>query len=325
MPATVERLRILAFHHADSLAAARLRGISPEVHGPRQDVELDYDELRLTAPPTLSLPQGQVREHMQGHYLPRRLRFMGVSGVECSGLYACLDDVPLDHGARSLRGVVYWRTPGQPAKWAVFNGSPEPAELMLSFRRCRQEERPGPVEAVDLVRDWAPAPPMPARLFALHKRLHAQYGGDPVTVWLGGKPEPRRLFVGGQHHQGEQRPEVDAVLNLGDEPSRWAAGADLPAYDRWARKGEGQSGMDVAEIEAEAHWVIERLRAGQRVLVHCSAGFNRSTTICCAALMLLEQLSAEAALERVRQQHPWAKPDPHHWLALRWLAQAAWA
>jgi len=68
--------------------------------------------------------------------------------------------------------------------------------------------------------------------------------------------------------------------------------------------------------------VVERLRAGQRVLVHCSAGFNRSATICCAALILLEGLSAEAALERVRQHHPWCRPDPHHWLALRWLAQA---
>jgi hypothetical protein len=37
--------------------------------------------------------------------------------------------------------------------------------------------------------------------------------------------------------------------------------------------------------------------------------------------MLLENLSAEAALARVRQNHPWALPDSHHWLVLRWLAQ----
>jgi hypothetical protein len=50
---------------------------------------------------------------------------------------------------------------------------------------------------------------------------------------------------------------------------------------------------------------------------------NRSATICSAVLILLEGLSAEAALERVREQHPWARPDPHHWLALRLLAQTA--
>jgi hypothetical protein len=35
--------------------------------------------------------------------------------------------------------------------------------------------------------------------------------------------------------------------------------------------------------------------------------------------MQLEGLTAEQALLRVREQHPWAKPDTHHWLALRWL------
>jgi dual specificity phosphatase 12 len=78
--------------------------------------------------------------------------------------------------------------------------------------------------------------------------------------------------------------------------------------------------MTLAEICEEADWVIERLKNNQRVLVHCVAGMNRSTTICCAVLILLEGLSAEAALERVRQHHPWARPDSHHWLALRWLA-----
>jgi len=53
------------------------------------------------------------------------------------------------------------------------------------------------------------------------------------------------------------------------------------------------------------------------------AGMNRSTTICCAVLILLEGLSAEAALERVREHHPWARPDSHHWLTLRWLEMSS--
>jgi hypothetical protein len=59
---------------------------------------------------------------------------------------------------------------------------------------------------------------------------------------------------------------------------------------------------------------------GKRVLVHCSAGFNRSVTVCCTVLMRLETLSAEEALTRVREHHPWARPDSHHWLRLRWMA-----
>jgi len=75
----------------------------------------------------------------------------------------------------------------------------------------------------------------------------------------------------------------------------------------------------VDEIREEANWVIDHLKKDESVLVHCVAGMNRSTTICCATLMLLEGLTAEDALKRVREQHPWAKPDTHHWLGLRWL------
>jgi hypothetical protein len=36
---------------------------------------------------------------------------------------------------------------------------------------------------------------------------------------------------------------------------------------------------------------------------------NHSATICVAALIHLEDLAAEAALERVLQARPWAHPD----------------
>ncbi len=241
-----EQWRITAFRYSDSLSAARLRTISQEVHDQRKDVVLDYDELCLTATPSLS-SRGQIREHVQGHCLPRRIRFVDVGELECSGLYAHLEDVRLDDGARSLRGTLYWSIPGKPARWRVFNGSSERAEFMLAARRYRLEERTGPVDAVDLVRDRSPAPHLPARCVTIHKRIHAPYGGDPVTVHLNGKAEPRRLFVGGLDCQGDKRPAVDAVLNLGDEASRWAAGETASASDHWTRKGEGQSGMDARD------------------------------------------------------------------------------
>jgi predicted protein tyrosine phosphatase len=133
------------------------------------------------------------------------------------------------------------------------------------------------------------------------------------------KVHHRRLFIGGTDIQPKRRPQVDAVLNLGEENSRWAKNALLHPNDRAINRGEGSNGMTVEEIRDEAEWVIERLKQNQKVLVHCVAGMNRSTTVCCAALILLDGLSAEAALEQVREHHPWARPDSHHWLALRWL------
>jgi protein-tyrosine phosphatase len=106
------------------------------------------------------------------------------------------------------------------------------------------------------------------------------------------------------------------VLNLSEDDNLWP----LTEADRRSEKGEGAQGMAIAEIIDEAQWVIDRLQTGQRVLVHCSAGFNRSVTVCCAVLMQLENLAAEEALARVREHHPWARPDSHHWLRLRWMA-----
>lgn len=111
------------------------------------------------------------------------------------------------------------------------------------------------------------------------------------------------------------------MFNVGEKPSNWVKDNQIDSQDRWDNKGEGPKGMSVDVIREEANWVIERLRKSQRVLIHCVAGMNRSSTICCATLILLEGLTAEQALERVREHHPWARPDSNHWLKLRWLAK----
>jgi predicted signal transduction protein with EAL and GGDEF domain len=160
---------------------------------------------------------------------------------------------------------------------------------------------------------------MPEGLVPQPRQIYDQYGGDPVRIHVNGKSYEDRLFVGGLEHQPDYRPEVNAVLNLGEKPSVWVKGGEINPNDRTVEKGEGSQGMPVDDIRAEANWVIDHLVKEESVLVHCVAGMNRSTTICCAVLMLLEGLSADAALRRVREAHPWAKPDSYHWLALRWL------
>jgi hypothetical protein len=320
---TFDWVKIPAFAYSSALAGARLVRLAHETHGQRRDMILDFDEVRRTEPTTLLGQGGQVWERVQGELVPQRLRFVGVRDLECSGLYQDLLGVPMEHGARSLRGVLTWQLPGKRAMWAVFHGpSAEPAELMLSAWRCQLEARPGAHELIDQLRDWSPTPSMPARRVAVKKRVHSVYGGDPVAVELSGARQPRRLFIGGLNEQSDKRPTVDTVLNLGDDDSRWVAGGTLPDCDRRAREGEGPNGMRPAELATEADWVIERLRAGQRVLVHCSGGTNRSVSVCCSVLIRLEGLTAEAALARVREHHPWALPDPYHWLALKWLAKS---
>jgi hypothetical protein len=311
--------RLLTFPGGLWPAGGRLDALRVEACGGRTDLLMDYQELEVVTPPALFERDGRLWEQVQGSYRPRRLRFVAAQIVEGGGLGAHLDGLPADQPKPSLTSALAWRTPeGQ--RYYLFGVRVEASPfLLLTAQRCMAQERASPGQELTFTRDWSPPPPSPARLVPNPRWLRQRYGGDPVAVRLNGHVYPRRLFTGGVDIQPEHRPDVHAVLNVGEEASRWTASTPSNPADRWQNKGEGSEGMTVPEIADEAQWVIERLRAGQRVLVHCAAGMNRSAPICCAVLILLEGLSAEAALERVREHHPWARPDSHHWLALRWL------
>lgn len=313
--------RMLALPEGHSPAGGRLEALTLVTCGRRVDLLMDFQALQMLAAPVLTEVGGQVREKVEGVYLPRRLRFVGVQIERGAELIARLPGVPLDDPGRTLSGPWQWRSPEGERRYAVTSRLEPNGSLLVIAQRVVAEPREGAPLAAAYTRAWSPPPPAPARLVPNPRRLRERYGGDPIAVVLKGRMQRRLLFIGGLDTQGAGRPQVGAVANLSEEASRWCEPDRLDSRDRWAKKGEGTQGMTAAEIATEARWVIERLQAGQRVLVHCSAGMNRSATVCCGVLILLEGLTAEAALARVREHHPWARPDPYHWLALRWLAQ----
>jgi hypothetical protein len=312
--------RLLTFPGGQWPPGGRLDTLHTEALGGRTDLLMDYQELEHITLPALFERDSIPWEQIQGIYRPHRLCFASAKIVEGAELCDYLSDLAPDDPARAMSSALAWRTPEAQSYYLFGIRTEAYPFLLLTAQRCIAQERAGPVQEVTLSRDWSPPPPSRARLVPNPTRLRQRYGGDPIAIRMNGRVYQRRLFIGGVDIQGEGRPEVDAVLNVGEEASRWAPSTSSPSTDRWQNKGEGSEGMTVPEIAGEAHWAIERLQAGQRVLVHCAAGMNRSATICCAVLILLEGLSAEAALERVREHHPWARPDSHHWLALRWLA-----
>jgi hypothetical protein len=311
------RTRIYAFPYNTELFDARLIAINGEVSGRRTiDIVLDVDLLRPHGEPEPVEVEGRPAEMVRGEYVPHRLRFRRAQLLQLGGVYAELDAAPLEHEARRLYGILHWRTPVLGESYLVFSHTMEPADLILQARGFALEPREGPRTPAEYVRRWAFTPPRPAGLIPERGAAHRQFGGDPVTIRLGGRRYRNRLFIGGMHHQTDRRPQVDHVLNLCELPNAWTIGAWMHPADRHACKGEMALGMTLAELRAEAEWVVERLTAGERVLVHCFAGANRSATVCCAALMLLEGLTAEQALARVREHHPGCCPDPYYWFLL---------
>jgi dual specificity MAP kinase phosphatase len=313
-------VRLLPIPNTETIPGGWLENIYVQRNGKQLDLVMDYRAFHADCPRELLEKDGRPFERVCGWYYPRRLRFVGVTNLVQVGLYRDVRSITENHPARSLRGMFHWRTREGKVECILLSASDEPADLQFSPQGCVSEDRQmGDLTPIEIVRDWSPAPQLPVGQVPDPQRLHQRYGGDPVVVYLDGKKVTRRLYIGGLEIQPHTRPAVDAVLNLGEEPSIWFSGSLAPC-DRWVKKGEGPQGMNLAEIQAEADFVIERLRTGQRVLVHCWAGMNRSATIVCAILIILEGVSAEDALRRVRETHPWARPDSHHWLMLRWLA-----
>ena len=283
------------------------------------DLALEVQGLQTNAS-ELFKQNGRIVEKATCVHVPLKLNFIHFTPLKRSDFFTSLAGHPLDDPSRIIFYMHSWQQPGMEDVFYIFKLS-EPVGASMNFlaKDVTFEKENGGIPFT-IERDWSPAPPMPEGWVPQYTDLYPRFGGDPVTIKVDGTLEEQKLFVGGMENQPDHRPtELDAVLNIGEQPSFWVKGDELPSTDRRVEKGEGTQGMSVDEIRTEANWVIERLQRKESVLVHCVAGMNRSATICIATLMLLEGLSAEEALKRVREHHPWAKPDSYHWLALRWL------
>ncbi|HLO17768.1 MAG TPA: dual specificity protein phosphatase, partial [Anaerolineales bacterium] len=318
---TRQHSRIIQHPFAASLQGALLDSYEEEQRDEQLHIKLNIRALERSAPSELFERDGIIYERIQGNYVPAQLYFSGVAELKSSDFFKSIASLPRNDSARTIEDMLSWRQPERQDMFFLF-GMHAPDALMFFAHRAMYESSPQESTPIILERDWCCAPPMPGRLVPRPKQLHSRFGGDPITIKINGNVRHHKLFIGGVEVQPKNRPQVDVVLNVGEEPSKWAKDSQTHSPDRWDNQGEGSEGMSIEVIREEAKWVIERLGKNQRVLVHCLAGMNRSSTICCAVLILLEGLSAEQALERVREHHPWARPDANHWLKLRWLAKS---
>jgi hypothetical protein len=321
MAKKAQRMRLVETLHPQHLFDAYIRDISEEPAGAGATIVFELETLRLLTPAEVRLVEGRPYEVALGERVPMRLTFPQAGWLWHSGVFERFRTLPAEHGARRLFGVSRFRHPVHGDFYWFSHAAEDPGDLAIRGGLCALSEGEGPRRVVEVVRNWSCPPPSRPGLPPRRPVLHRRFGGDPITIRLGGRTLRHRLFIGGLHHQGPERPAVDHVLNLCGVENPWCARSGQHQDDRMTMKGEGPHGMDATDVLCEAEAVATRLRAGQRVLVHCYAGMNRSTTVCCAVLMLLEGISAQDALARVREHHPIAWPDPYHWFVLQWLAR----
>jgi protein-tyrosine phosphatase len=64
------------------------------------------------------------------------------------------------------------------------------------------------------------------------------------------------------------------------------------------------------------------LQAGERVYVHCRAGWQRSASVAAGAVAIIDGIEIEAALDQIQRRKPTADPLPHQRRDLaRWWDQ----
>jgi hypothetical protein len=315
MSPTPAQTRIVKHPFASLLQGGRLDSFQADDH----ELHLGIQGLEVISSEVFER-EGKLFERVTGRHIPLKLTFANVTQLNRAEFFNTLEQLPMDDPSRIIAQMHSWVMPGMDDIFHIFNLRAPVSANMNFFASGAIHEQEAGSESFTFERDWSPAPPMPEGIVPQPIDIYDSFGGDPVKVKINEEVQEQRLFVGGLEHQPDHRPpQVDAVLNLGEKPSLWVKGTELHPNDRTVEKGEGSQGMSTDEIRAEANWVIERLQKNESVLIHCVAGMNRSATISCAVVMILEGLTAEDALKRVREQHPWAKPDSYHWLALRWL------
>lgn len=127
------------------------------------------------------------------------------------------------------------------------------------------------------------------------KELHTEI----VTgLWMGGTGDDDTIDYGKPLRGFDHGVPYDAVVTLyaWAHPMPWGI-EEL----RWGFGDGDMSYVDIDRLNRVVDWAHERWQAGDRVLIRCQAGMNRSGLI--TALVLMKAgFSAEAAISLLREQ-----------------------
>ncbi|MFN8402764.1 MAG: hypothetical protein U0V48_04325 [Anaerolineales bacterium] len=186
---------------------------------------------------------GTIIEKATARYIPLKLVFSNVQQLKKSDFFTSLDQYPPDDPSRVIAYMYSWIQPDMEDIFHMF-GLRGSAEADMNFFASSVTYEQGEVGTpFTFERDYSPSPPMPHREVPQPYDIHNRFGGDPVAFRLNGCTVENKLFIGGIEIQPDQRPEIDAVLNLGEQSSAWVKDDQLYINDRTVEKEKRPEGM----------------------------------------------------------------------------------
>jgi len=102
---------------------------------------------------------------------------------------------------------------------------------------------------------------------------------------------------------------INAILQLAEK-------VEQPGITSFFLPIEDIAPLNIDLLKQGIAFIREQKRLGNRVLVACGAGINRSSTVCTAVLKEDEGLSLFDAFKEVKKKHPESMPHQPVWESL---------
>jgi protein-tyrosine phosphatase len=124
----------------------------------------------------------------------------------------------------------------------------------------------------------------------------------PGCLWQGPWPDDLNLIV--------EKLRLDLIVNLEfaqHDPFRQSS---RPFDTIWFPIHDSNRLPELRKLHRVSGCVTERIKAGQRVLVHCAAGLNRSGLVTALVVRQYYGINGASAVDLLRSKRPWALCNP---------------
>jgi protein-tyrosine phosphatase len=120
----------------------------------------------------------------------------------------------------------------------------------------------------------------------------------PNHLWQGAWPADLGVVV--------EQLRLDLVVNLEFTQHDPLSQGNFSFETIWFPMHDSDTLPELPELHGICRCVTERIRRGERVLVHCAAGLNRSGLVTALVVRDYYGIEGSAAVDIVRSKRPWA-------------------
>ena len=143
----------------------------------------------------------------------------------------------------------------------------------------------------------------------IQNKDHASFDFSEILprLWQGGTPESEMIETSSIHSAAIQRFGFTVVVTLDarSQPAGWGVKELRYGFEDGKLERE-----EIPRLLEVADWAYDHWQKGEKVLIRCQAGANRSGLIT-AIVLMKDAMSAEVAIAKIRAKRRFALSNSH--------------